>query len=198
MRSRNLPDFRDMMMKMPGQKAVQAREAGIAGKSETMAKRRWLMNGIFPILLVAALLLPVVTEAAASRDAAMQCKPTLADQLGPFYVPDAPVRAKVGEGYVLSGTVKSAADCAAIAGAKIEFWLAGPSGSYDDDHRATLIADGSGGYRFESNFPPGYGRRPPHIHIRVSAAGFDTLVTQHYPETGKSGASFDLVLIPAR
>lgn len=156
------------------------------------------MNGISPILLAMVLLFPGMIIAAASNDAALQCKPTPADHPGPFYVPDAPVRARVGEGYVLSGTVKSAVDCAAIAGAKIEFWLVGPSGNYDDDHRATLIADGSGGYRFESNFPPGYGSRPPHIHIRVSAAGYGTLITQHYPETGKSGAHFDLVLIPFR
>jgi protocatechuate 3,4-dioxygenase beta subunit len=156
------------------------------------------MNGMFPILLVMTLLLPVVTYAAASGEAPLKCTPTPADSLGPFYVPDAPVRAKVGEGYVLSGTVRSAVDCGAINGAKIEFWLAGPSGSYDEDHRATLFADGSGNYRFESNFPPGYGSRPPHIHLRVSAAGFSTLVTQHYLEAGTSGARFDLVLLPVR
>lgn len=154
------------------------------------------MTGIFPILFVVALLLPGVTYAAASGDA--KCTPTPADSLGPFYVPDAPVRAKVGQGYVLRGAVRSAAGCAAIAGAKIEFWLAGPAGSYDDEHRATLFADDSGDYRFESNFPPAYGSRPPHIHLRVSATGFQTLVTQHYPESGKSGARFDLVLVPAR
>lgn len=156
------------------------------------------MNGIFPILFAVALLLPVMTYAAASGDSPLKCQPTPADSLGPFYVPDAPVRAKVGEGYVLSGTVRSAVDCAAIKGAQIEFWLAGPSGSYDDEHRATLFADGSGNYRFESNFPPGYGSRPPHIHLRVSAPGFRTLVTQHYLEAGESSASFDLVLLPAR
>lgn len=156
------------------------------------------MNGIFPILFAVTLLLPGVIYAAASGDASLKCKPTPADHLGPFYVPDAPVRAKVGQGYLLSGAVRSAADCAAIAGAKIEFWLAGPAGSYDDDHRATLFADKSGSYRFESNFPPAYGSRPPHIHIRVSAPGFRTLVTQHYPESGESGAGFDLVLVPAR
>lgn len=156
------------------------------------------MNGMFPILFTLALLLPIVTYAAASGDAPLKCQPTPADSLGPFYMPDAPVRAKVGEGYVLSGAVRSAVDCAAINEARIEFWLAGPSGSYDDDHRATLLTDGSGAYRFESNFPSVYGNRPPHIHLRVSAAGFSTLVTQHYPEVGKSGASFDLVLVPAR
>jgi protocatechuate 3,4-dioxygenase beta subunit len=153
---------------------------------------------MFPILFAVALLLPGVLYAAASGDAPPKCTPTPADSLGPFYVPDAPVRVKVGEGYVLSGTVRSAVDCAAINGAKIEFWLAGLSGSYDDDHRATLFADGSGTYRFESNFPPRYGSRPPHIHLRISAAGFSTLVTQHYPETGTSSARFDLVLLPVR
>jgi protocatechuate 3,4-dioxygenase beta subunit len=156
------------------------------------------MNGMFPILFTVALLLPAVLYAAASGDAPLKCTPTPADSLGPFYVPDAPVRAKVGEGYVLSGTVRSAVDCGVINGAKIEFWLAGPSGSYDEDHRATLFADGSGNYRFESNFTPGYGSRPPHIHLRVSAPGFSTLVTQHYLEAGTSGARFDLVLLPVR
>lgn len=154
------------------------------------------MNGIFPILLAAMLLFPGVIFAAAG-DGSWQCKPTPADALGPFYVPDAPVRAKVGEGHVLSGTVRSAADCAAISGARIEFWLTNPAGNYDDDHRATLLAGQAGEYRFESNFPPPYTPRPSHIHVRVSAPGFRTLVTQHYPATGASGATFDLVLVPA-
>lgn len=124
------------------------------------------------------------------------CEPTRRDALGPFYEPDAPVRSKVGEGYVLSGTVKSALDCSAIKRAKIEFWLTGPGGDYDDDHRATLYSDDSGRYRFESNPPPAYGRRPPHIHVRVSAEGFRTLITQHYPVAGKKEATQDLVLIP--
>jgi len=156
------------------------------------------MNGIFAIFFALALMLPWMTCAAASGEAPLKCNPTPADHLGPFYVPDAPVRAKVGQGYVLSGTVRSAADCAAIAGARIEFWLAGPAGDYDDDHRATLFADNSGAYRFESNFPPAYGPRPPHIHVRVSAPGFRTVVTQHYPESGKSGAGFGLILVPSR
>jgi len=55
------------------------------------------------------------------------------------------------------------------------------NGEYDDAHRATIIADASAAYRFESNLPPPYSGRPPHIHLRVSARNFKTLVTQHYP-----------------
>lgn len=125
-----------------------------------------------------------------------RCRPTPPDQLGPFYEPGAPVRGKVGEGYSLAGSVLST-ECRPLVGARIEVWLAGPDGRYDDRYRATLFSGPAGAYRFESSFPPPYGGRPPHIHLRVSAPGFRTLVTQHYPEAGKTGARFDLVLVPS-
>jgi catechol 1,2-dioxygenase len=123
------------------------------------------------------------------------CKPTQPDMLGPFYEPGAPVRTSVGSGYVLSGTVLSAEECKPIPKAKIEFWLANPRGDYDDAHRATVLADQRGDYRFESNVPVSYGGRPPHIHVRVRAPGYEELVTQHYPERGQRKANFDLVLV---
>ena len=135
---------------------------------------------------------------AAATFGAETCKPTEPDMLGPFYKPGAPVRSAVGKGYVLTGMVKSAGDCSAIKGARIEFWLANPGGSYDDDHRATVFSDATGSYRFESNVPKPYFDRSPHIHIMVSAEGCSTLVTQHYPEKGKTRATLDLVLLPSR
>jgi protocatechuate 3,4-dioxygenase beta subunit len=93
--------------------------------------------------------------------------------------------------------VRSSADCRPIPGARVELWLAGPGG-YDDDHRATVIADDAGRYVFESGRPRPYERRPPHIHLRVAHPGFRTLVTQHYPAQGRTDATFDLVLAPAR
>lgn len=136
-----------------------------------------------------------VAGALTAAAADYQCAPTAPDSLGPFYKPDAPLRFSVGKGYVLTGTVKSAEDCSPIPRANIEFWLTNPEGEYDDAHRATVVADGSGGYRFESEHPRNYGFRPPHIHIRVTAEGFKPLVTQHYPEAEASKAQFDLVLI---
>jgi catechol 1,2-dioxygenase len=47
----------------------------------------------------------------------------------------------------------------------------------------------------ESNVPVSYGGRPPHIHVRVRAPGYEELVTQHYPERGQRKAKFDLVLV---
>jgi protocatechuate 3,4-dioxygenase beta subunit len=142
----------------------------------------------FFIFLAAEVPLPLARAAT--------CEPTPADALGPFYKPNAPERSRVGEGYVLSGVVRSS-DCSVIAGARIEFWLAGPDGRYDDVHRATLISDSAGAYSFQSNFPLPYGRRPPHIHVRVSAPGYNALVTQHYPAEGSTQGTMDLVLLPA-
>jgi protocatechuate 3,4-dioxygenase beta subunit len=126
-----------------------------------------------------------------------KCEPTPADHLGPFYEPDAPVRSSVGKGYRLEGMVRSSTDCSLIANARVELWLTGPDGSYDDDHRATIFSNDNGEYRFESNFPPGYSGRPPHIHMRLSANGFETLATQHYPLQGQTTGNFDIVLVPS-
>jgi catechol 1,2-dioxygenase len=133
------------------------------------------------------------SHAAAERSA--NCKPTQPDMLGPFYEPGAPVRTSVGRGYLLSGTVLAAEECKPIPNAHIEFWLANPRGEYDDAHRATVLAGQRGEYRLESNVPVSYGGRPPHIHVRVRASGYEELVTQHYPERGQRKANFDLVLV---
>jgi catechol 1,2-dioxygenase len=115
--------------------------------------------------------------------------------LGPFYEPGAPVRTSVGSGYVLSGAVLAAHECKPIPNARIEFWLANPRGEYDDAHRATVFAGQRGRYRLESNVPVSYGGRPPHIHVRVRAPGYEELVTQHYPQCGQRKANFDLILV---
>ena len=156
---------------------------------------RWLRGALVVIIFSAFL---IIFAAAAATGLAETCKPTESDMLGPFYKSGAPVRSAVGKGYIMTGIVKSARDCSAIKGARIEFWLVNPEGTYDDDHRATVFSDATGSYRFESNMPKPYFGRPPHIHIRVSAEGHETLVTQHYPEQGKTRSPFDLVLVPSR
>lgn len=149
-------------------------------------------------------LLPTITRITApgSRPSLtpspQSCAPTPPDALGPFYEPGAPVRDRVGEGHVLRGVVRSSRDCSPIPGARIEFWLAGPDGQYADAYRATVFSSPDGAYRFTSHFPPSYGGRPPHIHIRITALGYQTLVTQYYPQPGQTEGILDLVLIPAQ
>lgn len=136
------------------------------------------------------------TAASGAGSAPSACTPTRADQLGPYYEPGAPVRSKVGTGgYVLTGRVMAARTCRPLSRARIEFWLVNEQGEYDDAHRATVFSRRTGRYRFESNRPVGYGGRPPHIHVRVTARGFRTLVTQHYPRGTRRSATFNLVLV---
>ena len=140
---------------------------------------------------------PTETRRTEDERARRDCgEPTQADQLGPFYEPDAPRRQSVGRGYVLSGAVLATDDCRPLEGARLELWLANEQGEYDDAHRATLETGAGGRYRFESNRPPPYGGRPAHIHLRVTPPGGEAFVTQHYPQGGER-ASFDLV-VPAR
>lgn len=125
-----------------------------------------------------------------------QCTPTPWDEIGPFYRPNAPVRDRIGSGYLLTGTVRSARDCSPLPNARIEFWQTGPNGVYDDQHRATVYSDRQGRYRLQTSFPAPYARRPSHIHILVDVKGFEGLITQHYPKRGTKAAEFDLVLVP--
>ncbi len=124
------------------------------------------------------------------------CTPTPYDEIGPFYRPDAPMRNKVGSGYLLSGHVLSTSECTPLPEAKLEFWLVNENVEYDDAHRATVIADSKGRYTFESNKPMDYVGRLPHIHMRITAKGHEELITQHYPQKDAVRAEFDIVLPP--
>lgn len=73
-----------------------------------------------------AFLLGVVLLAMAGGLAAAQCKATPGAQLDPGYAPSAPKRASVGSGMVVTGTIRASSDCLPIAGATVEYWMAGP------------------------------------------------------------------------
>jgi protocatechuate 3,4-dioxygenase beta subunit len=142
------------------------------------------------LLRVLALLVLFAAPAAAQRP----CTPTPPDSLGPFYTPNAPERASTGRGLTVNGVVRSAAGCAPLPGARIEWWSADGKGEYQDALRATQRADGEGRYRYETVAPGRYPGRPPHVHVRVTAAGHRTLVTQLYPRNGQSSIEADFVL----
>lgn len=107
-------------------------------------------------LLILGLLLPAFGAAKA-----YECAPTRPDAQGPFYREGAPVRSEIGEGYLLMGEVKSTSDCSPITSARIEIWMTGPDGRYDDRWRATTFSRDDGRYYFQSHFPGPYGSRPP-------------------------------------
>ena len=128
---------------------------------------------------------------------AQQCRVTPRDALGPFYKANAPAQAELcasgsggGQILVVSGRVLGTPDCAPLAGALVEVWQADSRGDYtqvgakQDDAgcllRATLKTGADGRYMFRTVLPGEYPGRPRHIHYRVSAKGYATLVTQLY------------------
>ena len=143
-----------------------------------------------------ALFLCVVLVVLAASPVVAQCKPTPGSVLDLSYAPTAPKRASVGSGFVLTGTVRASGDCLPIAGATVEFWLAGPNG-YTDKLRGTVVADRNGRNRFQSPFPAASGGPPPHIHMNVAADAFLPIQTECFPATGTARGVFDIVLEPA-
>lgn len=125
------------------------------------------------------------------------------EQLGPFFLPNAPFRAKLAppfeEGIVLiiKGRVWSAQERKGVP-ATMEIWHANSDGHYDNEdpegsssdfsfiNRARVRCDDSGCFEFETVYPGGYPRngqwRAPHIHLRVQYSGHVPCVTQIYFE----------------
>lgn len=134
------------------------------------------------------------------------CAPTPSDAMGPFYVADAPVVddlnrwGKPGEPMAVTGRVLDAGDLRTpVAQARVEAWQTdgegryhpqgnGPASVYADrdiDMRGTVIADTEGRFFYRTLVPGRYAPRPRHIHYRVTAPGYETLVTQHYVSDGE-------------
>ena len=123
------------------------------------------------------------------------CLPTADDGPGPNYEPGAPERTSVGSGYVVTGSVIEATTCRPVAGALVEFWMAGPDGAYGPDWRASLHTDEGGRFFFESHVPVSYGG-DAHIHLRLSSPDHAELYLVHVPEGGAATGQVAAVLRP--
>jgi protocatechuate 3,4-dioxygenase beta subunit len=139
---------------------------------------------------------PEATPRTPSGPVTEGCLPTEEDGAGPNYVAGAPERSAVGEGYVLSGSVLAAGTCRPLAGATVEFWMAGPDGVYSDDFRGVTATDSGGGFAIESHLPPVYDGRASHIHLLVGAPGHLPVFLVHYPRDGESAGQMAVVLAP--
>lgn len=121
---------------------------------------------------------------------------------GPYFRAGAPYHAKVsppcapGKVLVVRGRVWGIDTRKPLAGACIHIWQASHAGRYDNDdpkqppkagefaYRARMLTDDLGRYSYETIHPGRYlnGKtyRPAHIHYRVEAPGYQTLITQLY------------------
>jgi protocatechuate 3,4-dioxygenase beta subunit len=126
-------------------------------------------------------------------------EPTPAQTAGPFYTPDAPLRASLlepglaGERLLVTGYVLSR-ECVPIGGALLDFWQADAQGVYDNSGytlRGHQFADDAGRYQLETILPGLYPGRTRHIHVRVQPPGGAILTTQLYfpnePQNARDG-----------
>jgi catechol 1,2-dioxygenase len=148
--------------------------------------RRSLLGSLFA--LPAALWL-TARRASAAETAA--CTPTESDFRGPMYAPGAPRRtvlagpSEPGERLRIRGTVFGP-DCKTpLPKTLLDVWQADAKGDYHDEGeqyrlRGQILTDAGGGYELDTVRPGGYGGRPAHIHLTVSAPGHEPLTTQLY------------------
>lgn len=158
-------------------------------KPSAISRRSFLLGGVGSLVLVGT--------------ARAACRPTPENPLGPYYLPDAPFRSDLassepqGDRLRMTGRVLGAPDCRPVAGAVLEVWqanaagryhgvdLQGPPGPEDYGLRARIRTGPDGGYGFLTVMPGNYGQgaeglRARHIHLKVTAPGYSTLVTQLY------------------
>ena len=87
------------------------------------------------------------------------------------YIPDAPAVASLGEGFLITGRVRSAKGCRPLAGVPIQVWLATETGG-ETDNRATVRTGEDGRYRIETApTVPQFGE--PDIHVAYDGERFE-------------------------
>jgi hypothetical protein len=136
------------------------------------------------------------TAPTSTPDPDLACQPT---RHGPSFsdqFPDAPERASVGTGLVVTGTVRSSEVCRPISRARVVYWLAGPDGQYDSAHEGKVFTRSDGTYRIETNFPGFYGAGGPHVHFFVDAPGHEGMELEIFVACGQTSGRFDVVLGP--
>jgi len=138
-----------------------------------------------------------LSTSAAATPATAACRPTVSAGGGPFATDASPPprRSRIGRGHVLAGRILRYPDCAPIRGALVELWQASKGGGYDRRGHGSVITDRTGRFRFEGPVPPREVGRPPHIHVHVSAAGFQDFVTTYFVARGERQRSVTIVLV---
>ena len=179
------------------------------------APRRVSLRVALALALVPALALAAEVAAQAPARA-----PTPAQTEGPFYPTTLPAdrdadlvqvagRAERAQGTVLyfDGRVV-ARDGRPVAGARVELWQADRFGRYhhagddgtprDDNFQGYGVAttDAEGRFAFRTIRPVAYGGRPPHLHLKISAAGSPALTTQIYIAGDRTDGDFVLAQSP--
>jgi hypothetical protein len=108
------------------------------------------------------------------------------------YIPDAPAVESLGDGFVITGRVRSAEGCQPLAGVAIQVWLATETGA-ETDNRATVRTDEDGRYRIETApTVPQFGE--PNIHVAYDGEQFEEVFIRRVVDLDDTHATVNLTL----
>ena len=152
-----------------------------------------------------ALLLYICLLSACNKDEntneVSACGITETDALGPYFVAGTPLLQNInnlnlpGTAMFTTGSVFGGTDnTLPLQKAKIDIWHTDNDGNYHPEGagnvtdysaeeiglRAYVLSDEKGNFSYESIYPGLYDTRARHIHYKITAEGYKTLVTQGY------------------
>ena len=124
---------------------------------------------------------------------ARDCDPTESNPGGTNnYIPDAPTLDSLGQGFVITGQVRSAKGCRPLEDVRVQVWLATETGT-EQDNRASVTTDESGRYRIETaKTVPQFGE--PNIHVGYDDGAFGEVFIRRVVDLDDERAVVDLTL----
>ena len=124
-----------------------------------------------------------------------RCRPTESNPGGTNnYIPDAPERPSLGDGFIITGLVRAARGCRPLPGVRIQVWLATETGG-EQDNRASVRTDEDGRYRIETApTVPQFGE--PNIHVAYADGKYRDVFIRRVVDLDDTRARVDLTLVP--
>jgi hypothetical protein len=131
--------------------------------------------------------------ATATPAPARRCEPTESNPGGTNnYIPDAPELASLGNGFIITGSVRAARGCRPLSGVRIQVWLATETGG-EQDNRASVRTDENGSYRIETApTVPQFGE--PNIHVAYADGEYRDVFIRRVVDLDDTRARVDLTL----
>jgi hypothetical protein len=122
-----------------------------------------------------------------------RCKPTESNPGGTNnYIPDAPERASLGRGFVITGLVRAARGCRPLEDVRVQVWLATETGS-ERDNRASVRTGADGRYRIETaKTVAQFGE--PNIHVGYDDGEYREVFIRRVVDLDDERAVVDLTL----
>lgn len=138
-------------------------------------------------------LAPLPPQPNAPTEARRDCKATESNPGGTNnYIPDAPPARSLGSGFEVTGRVRSADGCRALADVPIQVWLATATGG-EQDNRATVRTDDRGVYRIETA-PTVAQFGEPNIHVGYPGGEYGEVFIRRVVDLDDKRAVVDLTL----